>query len=130
MALSLFEAHPWRGIGGGTFAATVGSRQTLSITGHNSFIEVLVENGGMGLALFLAVIISVASRRYRSTRMEAALWMVVLAAWAITNFSCSWQNKNLTWLLWGLMPGPPAPARSPGVFMFQRRMQRVRACAE
>ena len=120
LALSLFEAHPWRGIGGGTFAATTGSRQTLSIAGHNSFIEVLVENGGIGLALFLAIIVSVASRRYRATRMEAALWMVVLAAWAITNFSCSWQNKNLTWLLWGLMPGPPAPSRFPGVFAFQR----------
>lgn len=127
LALSLFESHPWRGIGGGTFAATTGSRQTLSITGHNSFIEVLVENGGIGLALFLAVIVSVAKKRYRASRMEAALWMVVLAAWAITNLSCSWQNKNLTWLLWGFMPGYPAPARPPSVFVFQRISRRCSA---
>jgi O-antigen ligase len=118
--LALFEGHPWRGIGGGTFAATTGSRQTLSISGHNSFVEVLVESGGIGLALFLFIIISVARKRPRTTRMEAAMWMVLLAEWLVTNLSCSWGNKNVTWLLWGLMLGYPLPFRAPAVFRFQR----------
>lgn len=120
MGLALFETHPWRGIGGGTFAATTGSRQALSISGHNSFVEVLVENGGIGLALFLFIIVSVARKRPRATGMEAALWMVLLMAWLISNLSCSWENKNVTWLLWGLMLGYPLPSRSPAVFVFQK----------
>lgn len=125
MGLALFESHPWRGIGGGTFAATTGSRQTLSISGHNSFVEVLVENGGIGLALFLFSIVSVARKRPRATGMEAALWMVLLVAWLVTNLSCSWENKNVTWLLWGLMLGYPSPSRAPAVFLFQRLLPRA-----
>jgi len=120
MGFALFESHPWRGIGGGTFAGTTGSRQALSISGHNSFVEVLVEHGGIGLALFLFVIVSVARKRPRATGMEAAMWMVLLAAWLVTNLSCSWENKNVTWLLWGLMLGYPLPSRAPAVFRFER----------
>ncbi len=126
--LTLFESHPWGGLGGGTFTSTTGSRQALSLSGHNSFLEVLAENGGIGLALFLGVIVSVATRRPRAAGIEAALAMVLLAAWAIANLSASWQNKNVTWLLWGLLLGYPAPAQAPAVFVFQKISRR--GCAE
>lgn len=119
-AIDLFESHPVVGIGAGTFVRTTGSRQTRSIAGHNSFLEVLVENGAIGLVLLLAIIASVVRNRYRATRIETLLWRIVLAAWAVTNLTCSWENKDVTWLLWGLALGHPAPQRSPAAFAFQQ----------
>ncbi len=121
-AMSLFQSNPWLGIGAGTFARTTGSRQVLAISGHNSFIELLAENGGIGLTLFLIIILCVTWRRYRAARIEGALWKIVLAAWVITNLSCSWENKDLTWLLWSFMLGYPALQRSPAVFAFERTL--------
>ena len=57
------------------------------------------------------------------------LWddMILGVAWRTANFSCSWENKNVTWLLWGLMLGYPLPPRPPAVFVFQRIPSRASA---
>ncbi len=110
-ALDLFESHPIVGLGAGTFVATTGSMQALAIAGHNSFVEVLVENGAVGLALFLAVVVSIYRARPRNIRIERQLWPILLATWAIINCANSWENKNVSWLIFGLALGYPAARR-------------------
>jgi O-antigen ligase len=112
-AMVLFEEHPVTGIGAGTFVTTSGGAQALAIAGHNSFIEVMVENGAVGILLFLAILVALFADRYRAGPLESRLWMVLFVTWLLVNMANSWENKNITWLLWGLSLGYPLARRVP-----------------
>lgn len=99
----MYWENPVFGIGAGSFSGAVqgGSR----VAAHNTYLEVLVEHGAAGLAVFLAIVIGLFYRVRRYPIEERLLWWVVLSAWMILILTLSWENREYTWLIWGLCAG-------------------------
>ncbi|HEU0120889.1 MAG TPA: O-antigen ligase family protein [Bryobacteraceae bacterium] len=98
--LQLYWDNPVFGVGAGGFSGSVrgGSR----IAAHNTYLEILVEHGAVGLALFLLIVSSLFFIVRRYPLEERLLWWVVLSAWMILILTLSWENREYTWLVWGL----------------------------
>lgn len=105
--LEAFAEHPLAGAGAGTFANAIGSRRSRDIAAHNSLLGVLVEHGLTGVCFFLGIILSLYRRAWRGPSVECRLWAVLLTAWCVAASTLSWENRELTWLIWGLCAGQP-----------------------
>jgi O-antigen ligase len=104
VGLQVFQEHPVQGIGAGGFRA--GTQKILPPIGfvaHNTFLSVLVEEGLVGFALFLLLLLSLAFPALRLPGVERNLWLVVLAVWAVGVSTLTWENRKPTWFLFGLL---------------------------
>jgi len=110
-AMNLFWENPVFGIGAGAFAGAVSGR--FNTVAHNTYIGVLVEHGMVGLAIFLAIVIGLLVRTRRYPPDERLLWRVVIGSWMVLITSLSWENREFTWLIWGLCSSSVAPMAKP-----------------
>jgi len=107
----VFKEHPVAGVGAGGFGAAVGARRSRDLAAHNALLGVLVEHGLVGLGLFVAIVVALLFSGRKSNSLEARLWVVQLAAWGVALMTLSWENREVTWLLWGLCSALPAANR-------------------
>jgi O-antigen ligase len=111
--VAAFLEHPLVGHGAGSFGAVVGARRSRELAAHNAYLGILVEHGLIGLALFLSAVGAIYARALRSYPMEPRLWTFLLLGWAVAAMSLSWENRETSWLLFGLgaaLPRKPRPA--------------------
>lgn len=110
--LALYWENPLFGVGAGGFSGSVGGGNR--IAAHNTYLEVLVEHGAVGLTLFLAIVFGLLFRARRFPVEERLLWWTVLGAWMVLILTLSWENREYTWLVWALclsfVPPPSHPA--------------------
>ena len=106
--MRLFWEHPVLGIGAGAFAGSASGR--FSSAAHNTYLEVLVEHGIAGFSGFLLIVLGLAVRAARFPPDERLLWWVVLGSWMVLVFTLSWENREYTWLMWGLCASFVAPS--------------------
>lgn len=99
---SAFLESPLVGHGAGGFGAAVGTRRSRELAAHNAYLGILVEHGLIGLVLFVGAFCAVFARAMKSYASEPRLWAVLLLAWAVAVMSLSWENRETTWLLFGL----------------------------
>jgi O-antigen ligase len=110
--MDLFWENPIIGVGGGAFSTAV--RGGSQMAAHNAYLEVLVEHGTAGLLFFLAIILSLFVQVRRFPGDERMLWWIVLAALAVLITTLSWENREMTWMLWALCTSfVPPLVRSP-----------------
>jgi O-antigen ligase len=100
--LEVFWRNPVLGAGGGSFGTAVVGKSGAHVAAHNTFLGVLVEHGIVGLLLFVLIIGSIVRRIWGGSPLERRFWIVMLLAWGVALSSLSWENRELTWLLWGL----------------------------
>lgn len=100
--LELFQRKPLAGYGAGTFPSVTGATQAARIAAHNAFLEVLVENGAVGLMLYFVVHLSLIRAVRKRSTLEKQLWGTLLVTWITINMASTWENRNITWMLWGL----------------------------
>lgn len=98
--LALYWDNPVFGLGAGGFSGAVGGG--IRMAAHNTYLEVLVEHGAVGLSLFLAIVLGLLFRARRYPLEERLLWWTVLGAWMVLIVTLSWENREYTWLVWGL----------------------------
>ena len=98
--MELFWENPVFGIGAGSFSGTVGGG--IRMAAHNTYLEILVEHGAIGLTVFLMILVGLILRIRRYPLDERLLWWVTLGCWMILVTTLSWENREITWLLWGL----------------------------
>ncbi|MGA2434320.1 MAG: O-antigen ligase family protein [Bryobacteraceae bacterium] len=96
-----FLDNPLVGVGAGAFSSSVGGRGA-ELVAHNTYLEILVEHGAIGLLAFLAVVFGLFRGLKAARHLEWRMWATVLAAWLVTSSVLSWENREMTWLLWGL----------------------------
>ena len=96
----VFWDYPILGTGGGTFKEVVAFKDK---TAHNMYLTLLVETGLLGLLLFLSVVILAVYHVRYLPKGEAGLWLAVILAWAIGNYTMSWEMKKHTWLFVSLI---------------------------
>jgi O-antigen ligase len=98
--LQLFWDNPVFGIGAGGFAGSVSGN--LRMAAHNTYLEVLVEHGVIGLLVFLAIVFGLLWRTRRFPPEERLLWRVIIGSWMVLVMTLSWENREYTWLIWTL----------------------------
>lgn len=108
-----FLEHPLVGVGGGGFGSAVGARNR-ELAAHNTGLGVLVEHGLIGLTLFAGGVLLLFLRNWRRRSLEEKIWAVTLSGWAIAATTLSWENREITWLLWGLCSAAAALREAAG----------------
>jgi hypothetical protein len=106
-----FLEHPIAGAGAGGFENAVGATRGNGMAAHNALLGVVVEHGIVGLFLFVGGLAALARRAWRNESRERRMWLLLLTAWAVAAMSLSWENREMTWLLWGLCAAQPKPVR-------------------
>ncbi|MDQ6700907.1 MAG: O-antigen ligase family protein [Acidobacteriota bacterium] len=105
--LTVLRERPFRGVGVGAFPAAVesilGTETGMTFVAHNSFLSVLVESGAVGFLCFFALLGVLALSLLDLRSLEAKLWIVMLAAWAIGVSTLTWEHRKPTWLLFSLL---------------------------
>ena len=70
-----------------------------SFLAHNSFISVLVEEGLVGLWLYLTMLFSVFSSILRLPRLERRFGLVLLATLVTAMLPLTWEDQKATWFI-------------------------------
>lgn len=109
--LDAFLDNPLIGVGGGGFGSAVGARNR-ELAAHNVALGILVEHGLVGFTLFTAAFLALLFRVRTRTDLESQMWTVTLAGWMIAATTLSWENREITWLLWGLCSSVTITARN------------------
>ncbi|MBL8210051.1 MAG: O-antigen ligase family protein [Bryobacterales bacterium] len=105
--INVFMDNPLLGAGAGNFGSAVGSWRSRDIAAHNTMLGVLVEHGLLGISLFIFTIAALLQRARQGEPGEGRFWILLLASWCVAVSTLSWENRELTWLLWGLCLADP-----------------------
>jgi O-antigen ligase len=98
--LRAFTNKPIAGYGPGGFIPAIQSQLGLSSqVAHNSYISVLVEEGIVGLALYLAMFLGVAGSALRLPPEERRFALVLLATVATAMLPLTWEDRKSVWII-------------------------------
>lgn len=103
----VFTEHPVLGVG----AAMYRSVNRLGKLAHNSYLSVLVELGLVGFALFGAILALAVLKALSLPKWDAAFWLTLLLAWAISASTLTYEYRKATWLILGLVVASAAVYR-------------------
>jgi O-antigen ligase len=102
--LQLVHEHPIAGAGAGTFAAGVapilGGHSRAS---HDAFLSILVEEGIVGLCLFLAIGATATKPLRHLPAPQRRFSIVLLAALAVGSLALTWNASKQLWFVLGLL---------------------------
>ena len=116
--LSAFPEHPILGTGVGTFGAAIAPlQQTIfddRIPAHNVFVGILVEQGILGIVVFVGLLAACGVAILRLPRWHRKLWAVVMLTWLVEAQASSPERTKLTWLLFALLAAQHAVGSTSG----------------
>jgi O-antigen ligase len=112
-----FGQAPFQGVGKGAYGPAVehslglassnaGNQVGVPVAGlvaHNTFFSVLVEQGVIGFALFLALLLTLMLVVWKLPSIERLFWLCILLTWAIGAFDLTWEDRKPTWFFFGLL---------------------------
>lgn len=137
--LQAYAEHPIAGFGTGHFKSAITPiLGPAAQVAHNSFISVLVEQGIVGFALYMAMLLAVLRSVSRLSGLEQRFTLVLLATLSVTMMPLTWEDRRVVWIVLAMLmgfsqarlaarraPAPePAPARAVPV---RARTQAARA---
>lgn len=118
----VFGESPFIGIGAGAFAPAIqhalgmpflgpsnegplneAGQHDPELVAHNSFVSVLVEQGIIGFALFLAVLLVIIRSAFRLPKLEKMFWLSFFMTWFIGVSSLTYEDRKLPWLLFAIL---------------------------
>jgi O-antigen ligase len=73
------------------------------LVAHNTFLSVLVEQGVIGLALFLGSLVVLMLPAFRLPALEKMFWLSFFATWVVGASTLSYEDRKLPWLLFGIL---------------------------
>ena len=94
---TVVEQNPVQGIGAGATAGLFG------IAAHNTPLELLLEGGAVGFALFYGAIIMGVYRVWKVNPRERVALLAACAAWVVGTLSLSWELDTVTWFIFALL---------------------------
>jgi O-antigen ligase len=101
-----FERRPMMGYGTGEFVQAVrpelGSRSNVA---HNTYLSVLVEQGIVGLTLFLTMLVAVYRSVLRLPKLERRFALLLLATLAIAMLPLTWEDQKAVWFILAALLG-------------------------
>ena len=112
----VFGQAPFQGVGSEAFAGTAEHSLGLAsytdteadfskghLAAHNTFFSILVEEGAIGFALFAALLLTLILSTWRLPTIDRALWLCILATWAIGACDLTYEDRKPTWLIFALL---------------------------
>jgi O-antigen ligase len=115
---TVFNQSPFRGVGAAAFAPSVehalgmpfhgstandGGPTNVELVAHNTFLSVLVEQGVIGFALFLGILLTLVFSAWHLPVVDRAFWLSVLLTWAIGVSSLTWEDRKPSWFIFGVL---------------------------
>lgn len=114
--IAVARAHPLAGVGAGSFAFAVERSLYGRRSSHQTFLSVLVEEGIVGLLLFVAMIVAAARALPSLSAMQRRMWITLLAVVLVGSLSAAWDYRKQLWFVLGLLAAQAAtPALAPTV---------------
>jgi O-antigen ligase len=121
-ALRMISERPLLGTGVHAFA--VAAYQTGSAP-HNFVLSIFAELGLIGFTLFSGILVCAFLLALRQPRDAAAFWLTMFGVWLLNAVTHNFEDKKVTWLLFGLIavgarlwaspaPGLRVPAEARG----------------
>lgn len=106
--INAFMQAPVLGVGTDMYRSVSG----LNKVAHNTYISVLVEEGLIGLVLFVAILWIVFRQARRLPNWDRNFWMTALIVLAIGASTLTWEQRKTTWLFLTFAVAAAAAARS------------------
>jgi O-antigen ligase len=106
--LHLFPSHPLGGVGAGAFEEAVVPFLGYQKTGHNTYLTVLLEQGIVGLTLFLLALVSVFLHIPAAPPRERRFFTVLLLTLCLGLIPRTWQDEKQLWIVLALLLNPAA----------------------
>jgi O-antigen ligase len=72
---------------------------------HNSYISVLVEQGIVGFALYMAMLIAVLHSALRLRGLERRFALVLFVTLAVTMMPLTWEDRRVVWIVMAILIG-------------------------
>ena len=122
VGLSHLRPHLLVGLGAAAFPVTTYDETGRAWVAHNTYLGILIDEGIVGLALFLLLgCVLLRSLRHLAP-LERRLCFVLAVTWGVGVFLLSWEHRKPTWFVLGLLMahvsvraagagGTPRPAR-------------------
>ncbi len=98
--LQCWDAAPITGVGAGGFMTAVRAKTGRPQVAHNTFVQILVDNGLVGIGLMSAVWGLLIHMAWRLPRRERFLYLGLFAVWVIASMSGSTEYSKYTWLIY------------------------------
>jgi O-antigen ligase len=101
----------------------------MALVAHNSFLSVLVEEGLIGLLLFLMMLTAVFLSILRLPLLERRFSLVLLAALFVAMNPLTWEDQKVTWMIMAMLMGMSTlrvTAASTGRQLGQQRVRPMR----
>lgn len=109
--LNIFMDHPVVGVGAGAFSQAAAEQLGRPFAAHSAFVAVLVEQGAVGLMLFLTLFL-VAFRPWAGfERLDARYRLVLLGTLLIGIVPLSWDYAKVTWFVLAMLASQPGMRR-------------------
>ena len=77
----------------------------LTQVAHNSYLSVLVEEGIVGLMLYLSMMLSVFFAVFSLPRLERRFALVLFATLAVAMLPLSWEDQKPVWIVLAVLVG-------------------------
>jgi O-antigen ligase len=106
--MNAFMQAPVLGVGTDMYRSVSG----LNKVAHNTYISVLVEEGLVGLVLFVAILWIVFRQARRLPNWDRNFWMTALIVLAIGASTLTWEQRKTTWLFLTFAVAAAAAART------------------
>ena len=110
--LEVAREHPLVGVGAGGFEEAVEPTIHQEMVAHNVFLSILVEDGLVGLVLFVAMILATLVPLHHLPLVQRRFSTVLLVTLAVGSLSLSWGHRKQFWFVLGMLAVQTAPRRS------------------
>jgi O-antigen ligase len=130
----IFGLAPFQGVGSEAFAGTAehalglasDSRRDVGtsasrLAAHNTFFSILLEEGAIGFALFLILLIALTASIWRLPFIDRTFWLCILATWGIGALDLTWEDRKPTWLMFAMLIAAACTKAAPRTRLWRKR---------
>lgn len=113
--LEVAYEHPLAGVGAGAYGTAVAPTLNFPWGAHSVPLAILVENGILGLVLFLAAVVAATKPVQQLPRVQQRFAIILLLTLTVGSLTLEWEHRKQFWFVLGVLAAQVAyrPAVQP-----------------
>ena len=96
--------HPWFGVGAGSVPDRIGHTTGVLLGSHDTFLSLAAGTGFIGLALFVAVLVTAGMTGATMRGLDRGFVVVLLVALIVALLPLHWELQKAVWIVVALVP--------------------------